>query len=238
MGSAEGVRKGWTPERRAAQSARWKNRALNPTVGRPKGTKNKNPYPRTEAVIARLAIQPPPPSWAGKKHSEETKQKMSEKRTAYIEKHGLTMAYQGLFKPRHPEKYMGDPSKIVYRSSWELKCMMHFDDSPSILSWASEEFCIPYWDPSTKVMRRYFPDFLIKAKQVDGSVKVSIIEVKPAKETIQPTSGPRKTRKRLLEEVTTYATNTAKWNAAEAFAKERGWTFVILTEKEIFGKSP
>ena len=31
------------------------------------------------------------------------------------------MAYKGKFKPDRPEKYKGDPTKIVYRSSLTVK---------------------------------------------------------------------------------------------------------------------
>ena len=54
------------------------------------------------------------------------------------------MAYQGLFKPKNPQKYVGDPNKIVYRSSWECKVMSWLDKTPEILTWASEELIVPY----------------------------------------------------------------------------------------------
>jgi hypothetical protein len=30
--------------------------------------------------------------------------------------------------------------------------------------------------------------------------------------------------------------NQAKWQAAEEYCKDKGWKFVIMTEKEIYGK--
>ena len=40
---------------------------------------------------------------------------------------------KGIFKPRNPQKYKGNPTNIIYRSSWELKMMSHFDGHPNII---------------------------------------------------------------------------------------------------------
>ena len=47
-------------------------------------------------------------------------------------------AYKGIFKPKHPHKYKGDPTNIIYRSSWEKQCMIYFDNKPDIVQWQSE----------------------------------------------------------------------------------------------------
>ena len=57
------------------------------------------------------------------------------------------MAYSGRFTPSNPQKYIGDPNNIIYRSSWECKVMNWLDKNPDILSWASEELIIPYISP-------------------------------------------------------------------------------------------
>ena len=46
------------------------------------------------------------------------------------------MPYSGIFKPRNPQKYNGDASRIVYRSSWEARVMNYLDDNPSVIWWA------------------------------------------------------------------------------------------------------
>lgn len=145
---------------------------------------------------------------------------------------------KGNFKPSNPQKYMGDPGKIIYRSQWELKCMLKFDTDPSILSWASEELAIPYFDPVTKNMRRYFPDFVLKIKKADGTIRVAIAEVKPSKSCDPPVPSKRRKRSSIIYEAHMYANNMAKWQAAKAFAAERDWDFMVLTEHEIFGKRP
>ena len=78
------------------------------------------------------------------------------------------MPYSGKFRPRFPKKYKGDASKIVYRSSWEARCMNYFDLNENILWWASEEVIVPYKSPIDGRYHRYFPDFVINVKQRDG----------------------------------------------------------------------
>ena len=109
--------------------------------------------------------------------------------------------------------------------------MKQLDANPNVLWWASEELPIPYVSPVDKKVHRYFPDFIVRTKRKDGSEQTTIIEVKPYKQTIEPTR-KRKTRT-YLNEVITYAVNQEKWKAAELFCKEHGWKFQIITEKEL-----
>ena len=143
--------------------------------------------------------------------------------------------HQGKFKPINPTKYLGDPTNIIYRSSWERQCMIYFDNNPNIIQWGSEEVVIPYRSPLDKRVHRYFIDFVVKAKTKDGKVQTSLVEVKPYKQTQSPKIQKRKTRK-YLNEVTTYLVNEAKWKAAHSFCKERKWNFQIITEHELARK--
>lgn len=113
--------------------------------------------------------------------------------------------------------------------------MKRFDENPDIIEWSSEETIVPYISPLDRRRHRYFPDFLIKTRQADGSTKTFMIEVKPKKETIEPKPQKRKTRK-YITEVTTWAKNQAKWAAAEEYCLDRGWEFMKMTEETIFGK--
>lgn len=142
------------------------------------------------------------------------------------------MAYSGLFKPRNPKKYIGDHTNIVYRSSWECKVMNWLDTNDDIISWASEELIVPYISPVDNRKHRYFPDFIVKVRTRDGKLKTMMLEVKPKKQTIQPVVRKRVT-KQYITEVTTYAVNVAKWEAATEFCADRGWEFKILTEEHL-----
>jgi hypothetical protein len=142
---------------------------------------------------------------------------------------------QGYFKPLNPQKYRGDPSNIVYRSGWELRLMSHFDTHQNVIWWSSEEKIIPYRSPIDGRIHRYFPDFLINTKNRDGISETIMIEVKPASQVSEPRRQEKVTKK-YLNEVYTWGINQAKWKAAEEYCKDRGWRFLTLTEKEIFGR--
>tara|TARA_B100000131_G_scaffold32788_2_gene30443 strand:+ start:2722 stop:3162 length:441 start_codon:yes stop_codon:yes gene_type:complete len=142
------------------------------------------------------------------------------------------MSYKGKYKPKHPRKYKGDPTNIIYRSLWERKFMMYCDSSNNILEWCSEEIALPYRSPIDNRVHRYFPDFYIKVRESTGIVKKYIIEVKPKKQTLEPIPQKRKT-KSYIYEVYEYAKNQAKWEAAREFCKDRKWEFKIITENEL-----
>ena len=142
------------------------------------------------------------------------------------------MAYSGRFTPKNPQKYVGDPNNIIYRSSWEARVMDWLDRRPDIVSWASEELIIPYISPVDNRKHRYFPDFLVKVKTKEGSMKTILIEVKPKKQT-QPPQQQTRITKRYITEVTTWGVNQAKWKAAEEYCLDRGWEFKIMTEDHL-----
>lgn len=137
------------------------------------------------------------------------------------------------FKPKNPKKYIGDPTNIICRSSWERKVCIYLDENTNILEWRSEEIAIPYISPLDNRYHRYFPDFIIKAKLPDGKTQTMMIEVKPKQQTKEPQKKKRIT-KAYITEVTTWGVNQAKWKAAEEYCLDRGWIFKILTEDEIF----
>ena len=140
--------------------------------------------------------------------------------------------HKGHYKPRNPKKYKGDPSNIIYRSSWERMFMVYCDNNPNVLEWSSEEVVIPYRSPLDGRLHRYYPDFLIKVRTARGATDTILIEVKPYAQTQPPTIRSRKTRK-YINEVTTFGINSSKWKFASEYCKDRGWKFQIITEKEL-----
>lgn len=139
---------------------------------------------------------------------------------------------KGRFVPKNPQKYRGDASKIIYRSSWELRFMRWCDGNPDILKWASEELAIQYFSPVDRKMHRYFPDFIIQKRSVNGSINNVLIEIKPAAQT-KPPSAPKRKTKKYLNDILRYEINKAKWNAAIEWCKKTNMTFQILTENEL-----
>ena len=134
---------------------------------------------------------------------------------------------QGKYKPRLPKKYKGDTRNICYRSSWEYKFMLWCDNTTSVTEWGSEEIAIPYISPVDGKRHKYYPDFYVKVRG-----KKYIVEVKPFRQTKEPKT-QKKVTKRYINEVFTWGVNQAKWKAATEFCKDYGMEFMLITEKEL-----
>ena len=143
------------------------------------------------------------------------------------------MSYNGKYRPRHPKKYKGDPTNIVYRSLWEKKFMNYCDITESVNEWQSEEFWIPYRSPLDNRVHRYFPDFLIKYQDNNGRRRIMVVEIKPKKETKMPVTNPKKRTKSWAYSVRTYAVNQSKWKAAREYCRDRNYEFKIMTEDDL-----
>lgn len=150
----------------------------------------------------------------------------------------MSKYHQGKFKPQNASKYMGDVSNITYRSSYELKMMIWVDTHPEIHQWSSECIAIPYLSPLDGKYHRYFPDLFIRKKN-GPKTESMIIEIKPKIQTLPPqvTEGVTKKSKKYIKEVTTWAINQAKWEAAQRYCDDRKWTFVVINEDHIFGRN-
>jgi hypothetical protein len=137
---------------------------------------------------------------------------------------------QGIFRPRHPEKYRGT-LPIIYRSSYELRFQKWADHNPNVLSWGSESIIVPYPNPLTGKVSRYFVDFNVTIRDKNGNLKKFLVEIKPHNQTIPP-SQVRNT-KSLARRQAEYIKNQAKWKAANEWSNKKGYEFVVLTEKHL-----
>ena len=142
------------------------------------------------------------------------------------------MYHKRFYKPVFPNKYEGDPTNIIMRSSWETRFAVWCDNNPSVIKWLSEETVIPYRCPTDNRIHRYYIDFKIKVKTKEDKIKTYLVEVKPHKQTLPPDYPGRQTRRYLTESLT-FMKNQAKWKAAREFCKDRGYEFVIITENEL-----
>ncbi len=143
-----------------------------------------------------------------------------------------------IYIPVYPEKYKGNDKRIIARSSWESSFCKWVDHSKGIRYWASEEIRIRYQDPIQPIKNNkphfkiYWPDYVIET--ISG--KIYLIEIKPLKYTRPPIQNKNKSHKTMLTENKSWLVNQAKWKAARAYCFNKGWTFKIITEKELFGK--
>lgn len=138
---------------------------------------------------------------------------------------------QGYFTPQNPEKYQGNPSNIIWRSSWEKEIFKWVDTNPNIIKWASEEIIIHYWNPITKDQHRYFPDLYAEINSKNG-IRKCLIEIKPAQHSFLPKKKKRQRQKTYVENLMIYYKNAFKWAAAQEYCKQRGWEFLLLCKDE------
>jgi len=111
--------------------------------------------------------------------------------------------------------------------------MKFCDTSDTVIRWGSEEIAIPYISPIDRKPHRYYVDFILEMKTLDGGVKTLLIEVKPKKQCSQPKK-PKRQSRNYIYEMQTWITNSAKWKAAQEAAQSRGWEFKVLTEDDLF----
>ena len=142
---------------------------------------------------------------------------------------------QGYFKPNNRNKYVG-PEPVIYRSSWERKFMMWCDTNEFVIKWSSEPVGIQYWSTISSKTRTYNPDFYVLVKKQDGTNEQLLVEIKPEAQIKKPEPPKTKSKKsnenyRYLAEQ--YVTNRDKYIAAQQYAKERGWRFVVMTENSL-----
>lgn len=142
------------------------------------------------------------------------------------------MYHKRKYTPINPQKYRGDPTDIIMRSSWEVKFAIWCDTNSGVLSWGSETTIVPYKCATDGKIRRYYIDFRITIRTKSNEIKTYLVEIKPLHETEMPVFPGRKTKKYLME-CFKYAKNKSKWEAADKYARDRGWEFIILTEKHL-----
>lgn len=151
---------------------------------------------------------------------------------------------QGYYNPRNHNKYLGDLTKIIFRSSWEYKYMVYCDLSEHVVQWSSETIRVPYISPVDGKKHIYNVDFLTRVK-IGDVVTTYLVEVKPSAQYTDLTKlnenkskpiSKKPSKKRLeteIREQKTIAVNNAKFNYAKKYADDRGWVFKVITEEDL-----
>jgi hypothetical protein len=133
---------------------------------------------------------------------------------------------QGKYTVKNKEKYLGN-RQPTYRSSWEFAFMKFCDEHPSVAKWASEAIKIPYRNPFTGKQTIYVPDFFVVYVDRTGKQHVEVVEVKPYNQTV-------KEKARSKHNQAHWALNQVKWAAANAYCKQNGMKFRVVSENDIF----
>jgi len=146
----------------------------------------------------------------GKNHTKEAREKMSDSNTLGI----ISGSRKTYGKNGHVRgDYEAKTKKIYhYRSSWELATMEHLDRDSNVSSWNYECLRIPYYYETNK--RWYVPDFFVEFS--DG--RKEIWEIKP---------------KQLIDS----DANKLKSEAAQKFCLENGISnYYVLTRDELLAR--
>lgn len=150
-------------------------------------------------------------------------------------------AKQGWYRLLHLEKFVMPIDEhmnsykdghVNYKSSLERSAIKYCDFNPHVSKWSLEPFAIKYFKPSSGKVHRYYIDIFIEFSSGDKF----LVEVKSSTEVKEPKPPKKKTQKAIMnyqKALITYSTNQAKWKAATEFAKNNGFKFIILTEKEL-----
>lgn len=144
---------------------------------------------------------------------------------------------QGVYTLINPQKYIGNPLDIKFRSSWEQSFCRYLDTNDKIIKWTSEQPVITYFDSNNKP-HRYFPDFYFEMLKNDDSMdyKRIIVEIKPSTE-LEPPKKPQNETGKALENyeyaLRTYIKNKTKWSYAVDYANKNNMEFIIITEQRL-----
>jgi hypothetical protein len=111
------------------------------------------------------------------------------------------------------------------------------DNKESVLKWSSEPVVIKYkWSKDGKE-HKYYPDFYMKTIGENDEPPVEwLVEIKPEAQIKKPLPPKTKSKKALnsykfLAEA--YIKNRDKYAYANAWCENRGWRFIVLTEKTL-----
>ena len=138
------------------------------------------------------------------------------------------MAYKGRYKIKNPDKYLGNPTNVIFRYLWERNTFRWCENNPKVRAWSSEEIVVPYKCKVDNKLHRYFVDLYVEM----NNGQTILVEFKPKKETLPPKQPKRKTKK-FLNEVITFSKNQDKWEAADQYARHKGWKFQVWTEETL-----
>ena len=133
---------------------------------------------------------------------------------------------QGPYTVKNTTKYVGRGTPR-YRSSWENVFMNFCDNNENVLQWASEPVRIPYRHPLTGKMTMYVPDFIVTYRGPNNTTRAELIEIKPKSQSVIEDRQSQRDRAIV-------AVNYCKWAAAQAWCKQNGLTFRIITESDLF----
>lgn len=161
-------------------------------------------------------------------------------------KSGKKFYHDGFYKCQNPLKYIGDVTKIVFRSKWEWYFMVYCDQTDIIVKWSCEHIVIPYQDAQGHI-HRYYPDIYIEKinPQNPNDYVRAIIEIKPRAEImpdfvnadgsiLHPNIYLKKVTAKAMEsyeyKLRTFQKNLQKWTKAKDWCQKHQMQFFLIDE--------
>ena len=102
------------------------------------------------------------------------------------------------------------------------------DEHPNVYKWASESIKIPYRHPFSGKYTVYVPDFFVVYSDKEGRKHAELIEVKPIAQSSLEAAGKSMGKRKQV------VLNQAKWEAANAYAKQNRIRFRVVSEEQLF----
>lgn len=164
-----------------------------------------------------------------------------------INKGSMTNFSQGKYYVKNKAKCLNKSGIIEYKSSYEAKFCHELDvKRKNVVSWSYETLTVTYKSPIDKKLHRYYIDFIFDVRQHDGSIQKFLVEIKPSHEKeeielfeskgITPKKHGNMKAESWLFKQRAFLVNVEKWRSAKRYAEAKGYTFLVVTEKDLFGK--
>lgn len=144
--------------------------------------------------------------------------------------------HSGVYIPENPSKYIGNKPP-VFKSTWERTLFYWCDTNAKVIKWGYECIVIPYIFAVDSKKHMYYVDLYVEIMDERGVIKKWLLEIKPLEERSPPKVPKTKSKNsvdKFQKKAAEFIKNTNKWDAARLYAKQRGMTFKILSENEIF----
>jgi len=113
--------------------------------------------------------------------------------------------------------------------------MIMCDTKDNVVKWSSEPVEIKYIYSYDKREHKYYPDFYMKTKTEEGFEEF-LVEIKPSAQIKKPKPPTKKSKKALASYkflAEQFIKNRDKYAYAKQWAENRGWRFIVLTEKTL-----
>ncbi len=138
---------------------------------------------------------------------------------------GYRNAYNGIYKPVNPDKWINNDKNLRYLSMWERSTFVYFDKNPNVLKVGAETKIINYVCQTDGKLHKYLID--LEVHYTDG--RKVLIEIKPNKQVKVPKLAGKSITTQI-DEAKVYKKNQSKWLYAQEYAEANGYIFEIWDE--------